>query len=101
MWKDSAELLTKTESIDAGGNLSYTTVPKTIFCNIKSVKYNEFYVASSNGFKPEIVLVCRLTDYSGESLVKYNGIDYTVIRTYNIGDNVELTLTTGGVRNGS
>lgn len=93
MWKDICNLITKTEIVDLQGNVSYTTIPKTVYCNVKSVKASEFYNAQRSNMKPELVLVMRSIEYGDEVLISYNDISYRVLRTYIVGENVEITLT--------
>lgn len=97
-WKDTCDLLSKkTESIDNQGNLTYVPESKTVYCNIKSVKYNEYFQAAATGLKAELVIVMRDVDYDGQELIKYNDITYKVIRTFVKGDNIEITLSKEGV----
>jgi SPP1 family predicted phage head-tail adaptor len=93
VWRDTVILCFKTEALDVNGNKIYTTTSKNVFCNAKSVKASEFYKAASTNLKPEIVLVVRKIDYNNEQLVKYNNKDYRVLRTFEVGENIELTLT--------
>jgi len=92
-WGDTCNLLKKTESVDTIGGITYTTTNTTVYCNIKPVKYNEFYQAATANLKPEIVVVVRKTDYNMQELVKINNITYRIIRIFEKGENVELTLT--------
>ncbi|SJZ60680.1 phage head closure protein [Anaerorhabdus furcosa] len=69
-------------------------VETEVFCKVMSVKRNEFYQASAVGMKPEVVLEVRQEDYSDETIVVYNDIEYKVLRTYPVGKKiVELVLT--------
>lgn len=97
-WGDTCNLLTKTESVDSQGNLTYTTTAKNVYCNVKSVKYNEYYQAAANGLVPELIIVVRSADYCGEELISYNLQNYKVIRTFVKGENTELTVSKAGVK---
>lgn len=68
---------------------------EAIFCEEKSIGMSEFYQANSSGFKPEIKLIIPLIDYDKQKYVKYNDIEYRVIRTYIVpnSDDIELVLT--------
>lgn len=67
-----------------------------VFCNIKSVGYREFYEASAQGMKPEIILEMYSIEYNMQEYVLYNNVAYKVIRTYNKGvDKIEITLQRG------
>ena len=61
------------------------------FCEVKSVTRTEFYNASQSGYKPEIVFVLPdYYDYNNEHFVKYNDVEYQIIRTYRTGTEIEL-----------
>lgn len=80
---------------DENGN-QYSSLPaREVFCRIESVGRADFYAASQLGLKPTVkAVVCRF-DYEGEKLAEYNGVRYSVHRTYaeSDGDRVELYLT--------
>ena len=63
------------------------------WCKPKSIRMAEAYQAQAVGMKPEITLVVRQEDYSGQTRVKYDGIVYKVLRTYRTGRSmIELVL---------
>ncbi|MEG0165710.1 hypothetical protein [Anaerorhabdus sp.] len=69
-------------------------IPKETYCKRTSIKQSEFYQANGVGLKPELVLEIRQEDYQNEEKIRYENIDYRVLRTY-IADkrNIELVLT--------
>lgn len=71
-----------------------------IFAKKKSVRQSEFYQAATNGLKPELAFEIHAFEYNDEKKVKYNNKYYTVIRTYQINDDLELVCE-GGVHNGN
>ena len=85
----------KTNSLgDAGEEVVYSE--KHVFCNQKSIGYREFYEAQATGFKPEIMLEMSSFSYAMQKYVKYNNVEYKVVRTYTKGlDKIELTLERG------
>lgn len=67
---------------------------REVFCGLRSVSRSEFYQANATGYKPELVFVLAdFYDYNDETLVDYNGQRYRVIRTYRIGQELELIVT--------
>ncbi|MEF9892635.1 MAG: hypothetical protein RR738_04835 [Anaerorhabdus sp.] len=68
--------------------------PKETYCERTSIKLSEFYQANGVGLKPELVLNIRQEDYQNEEKIRYENIDYRVLRTY-VSDkrNIELILT--------
>ena len=102
MWCNVCYLGALADTVNDIGDYEKTLTYNTeIFCNEKSVKYNEFYQAQAIGMKPEIVLEIKQADYNKEKFVKYEDEEYTVLRFYKTSsENIELTLTRG-VNNGN
>ena len=66
-----------------------------------SVTRSEFYEAGRNGLNPEYRFTMFFGDYSGESVVEYNGDTYSVYRTYlRKTDIIELYVERKGGTNG-
>ena len=66
---------------------------REVFCGLRSVGHAEFYEAHATEYRPELKFVLAdYLDYNGETLVKYNGVLYRVIRTYRAGQELELTV---------
>ena len=81
-WRDTVNLITKTETVNDMGNVIVTTTPKEVFCNRKSVRMNEFYQAHGHGLKAELMLEIRTHDYNAEDELQFDGKNYDIIRTY-------------------
>lgn len=72
-----------TTDYDQYGNEIQLTEEREVMCQIYGVTRTEFYSAATNNLHPEIT--ARLSDYAdyeGETLVRYNDVLYSVIRTY-------------------
>lgn len=66
---------------------------RDVFCGLRSVGHAEFYEAHSVEYHPELKFVLAdYLDYSGETLIRYEGTLYRVIRTYRDGQELELTV---------
>jgi len=63
---------------------------RLVFANKKSASQSEFFNAGQNGFKPQYVFTVRLIDYDEESLLLFNEKRYSIYRTYETGENMEL-----------
>lgn len=69
-----------------------TETEREVFCTIQSVGRTEYYKAMSEGLEPEYIFIINdYSDYSGEKLLKYNGVRYRVIRSFVNGMHCELT----------
>ena len=68
-------------------------VKREVFCGVRSIGMKEFYSAHSTDFRPELKLVLAdYLDYNDETLADYNGQRYRILRTYRVGQELELTL---------
>lgn len=66
---------------------------REVFCGVRSIGMKEFYSANSTDFRPELKLILAdYLDYDDETLADYNGIRYRILRTYRVGQELELTL---------
>ena len=92
MWDDVVILLAQSFTTDEAGDTVPTTISRTIFCNKKSIGKNEFYQAHAEGLKPEIKLQLNKLDYKGEVKATYGNKPYKIIRSYEDGELIELTL---------
>jgi SPP1 family predicted phage head-tail adaptor len=92
MWRDIAELVELIDVPDSVGGYTTSEMSRTVFCNKKSVRYDEFYKAHAVGLEPKMNLVVRTVDYNDESRVRYEGKLYDILRTHSKnGETVELT----------
>lgn len=67
---------------------------RTVFCNEKSIGNGEFYKAQAAGITASLKCDVHIADYGGELLAEYNGIRYSILKTYKLDDDtVELTLS--------
>lgn len=63
---------------------------RVVFANKRSVSQSEFFSAGQNGLKPQYVFDIRLSEYNKEKELVYNSKTYTVYRTFEKGENIEL-----------
>lgn len=79
---DEIELLSKTITQDADGIQRTTETARTVFCKVKSATAAEVFDGGRNGLKPDKTFRVFAGDYMGETLLRHNGIAYSVYRTY-------------------
>lgn len=66
---------------------------RQVFCGLRSIGQKEFYAASTTDFRPELkFILADYLDYNDETLVKYEGRVYRVLRTYRDGLQLELIV---------
>ena len=71
-----------TVSYDAAGNEIITYTDSPVYVMPRGVYNSEFYNAAQAGLHPSITFeIANKADYSGETLIHWNGKAYTVIRT--------------------
>lgn len=95
-WSDEAKLV----SYSGGGQdsdgfpIDLVREEKPVFCDMQSVKETEFFRAAENGVNALYTAVIHSYEYSGEKIVEYQGVEYSVYRSYEKKDKevVELTL---------
>lgn len=70
-----------------------TGTSREVFCGLHSIGQKEFYAASTTDFRPELkFILADYLDYNDETLVKYEGRFYRVLRTYRTGLQLELIV---------
>jgi hypothetical protein len=88
------ELLAVTIVETESGGFTETKVNRLVYADKRSVRQSEFYQAAQAGLKPEIVFVVRRIDYADERLLSDNGLEYSIIRTYEAkNEMIELVST--------
>ena len=78
---------------ELGGREPMVMSKLEVFANAKSARSSEFYQAMQSGM--EIVRVFEIwkEEYNEERVIKHNDKYYTVIRTYEIGDKIEISCS--------
>lgn len=76
-------LITQTRTQDANGVWRKgNPTEKVVFAQVDSVTRAEFFAAGESGIKPELRFTMLDAEYNGERTVVYNGVYYSVYRTY-------------------
>lgn len=92
MWRDVIKLGNWQESIVHGEPVRTLTWTE-VFANKKSIRRSEFYSAANVGLKPELMFEIRSIEFDGHEMVQFDGKVYTIVRTYDKGEVIELTVT--------
>lgn len=75
--------LLKTEYTQgAYGQNTSTTTERSLMCNIASISAAEFFRAGNEGLRPEKVFYIWANEYNNEDALIFEGIKYSVYRTY-------------------
>jgi len=64
------------------GVLIPETKKRMIFADVSSVTSTEWFEGGRNGLNPEFRMRIFAPEYCGEKIIEYNGIQYTIYRTY-------------------
>lgn len=76
-------------------------VLRDVFCRVASIGMREFYEASARDFYPEVkFILADYLEYNGEQHVQHDGQTYRVLRTYRVGQELELTVTRASAEEG-
>ena len=102
---DRSTVITLVQEIqrrDTSGVYRPEMVRKQVYADVRSASASEFMAGGQIGLKPDLTFTLFRYDYSGEELVEYNGVTYTVYRTYMArkGDLIELHTQRKTGRNG-
>lgn len=99
-WVDEITLIAQTppaERVNENGFPNEAEETRTtIFCNVKSVGFSEFYEAAKAGYEAALKVDVYAEEYEGQRLAEYDGVRYKVLRTYKNPkkpDEIELTLS--------
>lgn len=66
---------------------------RTVFARVRNVSFNEWNEGGKRGMQPQWKVDIFPYDYNGETSVVYNGVRYSVYRTYQVNEDVlELYL---------
>ena len=79
---DIITLYADTVTYDNYGVAVKTRTSRDVFCKVDSVTRAEFFEAGRSGLNPEYRITMFFGDYEGETIVGYNGRNYSVYRTY-------------------
>ena len=92
LFRDIGYLCTEVEKLDSLRKPYKVYEKQEVYLNEKGVKRNEFYQASAQGYRPELCVEIRESDYNREGHFEYQGTMFRVIRTYPVKNEcIELT----------
>lgn len=93
MFNHKVTLLNRDESVDEYGNQTKYSKSRDVWADIRSVYASEVYEAGRVGMRPSRVFVlANKRDYHDEPALTYAGEIYDVIRSYENGSVIELTV---------
>nr|DAP24786.1 MAG TPA: head closure knob [Caudoviricetes sp.]DAS04637.1 MAG TPA: head closure knob [Caudoviricetes sp.] len=83
-------LITLSHKKNANGVFISTETKRRVFCSADSVSQTEFFSAGLNGLKAQRKFTLFRFDYNDEEVIEFKGKRYTVYRTYEKDDDIEL-----------
>lgn len=84
-------LVTQATTTDSIGQIIETETLTDLICNVRSVTQSEFMQGSQSGLAPAYVFECSIFAYSGQKVLIYNGLRYSIYRTFEADENyIEL-----------
>jgi len=91
LFRDVIKLISYTTTENELGDTIEVPTERQVFADKQSVRQSEFYQAAATGLRPELMFVVRTIEYNGETRLKYNDKEYSIIRTYDKdGELIEL-----------
>ena len=98
---DVIKLYTINRTQDAYGRWMETTPTKReIYAQVTSISRSEFFDAGRNGLNPAYRFDVFAGDYQGETVIEYHGATYSVYRTFENDDYIELYVERKGGTDG-
>lgn len=98
---DVIKLYTINRTQDAYGRwVEGTPTIREVYAQVTSISRSEFFDAGRNGMRPEWRFNVFTGDYQGETVVEYKGVTYSVYRTYENDDYIELYVEQKGGTDG-
>lgn len=92
MWRDVIELGNLVEH-EEFGEVIENFIYRKVYANKQSIRQSEFYQGASVGLKPELLFEIRTVEFNNEEKLRYEGKEYMIVRTFNKGETIELTVT--------
>jgi hypothetical protein len=92
LWNEVIELGQATETITNWEPIR-TYAWTQVFADKRSVKRSERANQMAIGVKPELIFTIRTGEFSDHEKVRYKSKEYFIVSTYEVGDMLELTLT--------
>lgn len=94
-------LVSSVQTQDEFGVWRSTVSTSDVFAQVDSVTRAEFFEGGRNGLNPQFRFTLFFGDYNGEQTVIYDGLPYSVYRTYHARtDEIELYVERKGGTNG-
>lgn len=88
---DVAYLVSESFAQNQYGVYEKQTTKRKVFVKVSSVSSNEWFEGGRNGLNPQYRFTMFQFDYLGEKIIEFNGVNYTIYRTFNKSvDEVEL-----------
>lgn len=89
---DVVKLIKVTTSQDKYGATHKSKQQRTVFCDVASVSSAEFFRAHQNNLNAQFQVKMFRYDYEGETLLEYDGKEYSIYRTHcpRASDDIEL-----------
>ncbi|MDM5333432.1 phage head closure protein [Ureibacillus composti] len=90
LFKEVVKLISTSFTVDELFQEVEAKTEREVFADKRSASQSEFFNAGQIGLKPQYVFTIRLSEYADETELVYNGKTYSIYRTYEKGENIEL-----------
>lgn len=75
-------LISKAYAQNSIGAFIPVKTKRMVYCDVRSITRAEWYDAGRQGLKPDYSFVMFAPDYQGENELLFNGVRYSIYRTY-------------------
>ena len=91
MRSTTVNLVSESYTQNVYGVYEKTMTKRKVYAKVESVSGREWFEGGRNGLNPQYRFTMFQFDYLGEKVIEYNGVQYTIYRTF-IRGNDELEL---------
>lgn len=79
---DTASLISVSYTQSDYGVYTASETSSSVFVDVTSVGSNEWFEGARNGLNPQYRFTLFSYDYDGQKVIEYDGVRYTIYRTY-------------------
>lgn len=90
MISTTINLISETVSVNSLRMETVAETSTTVFAELQSISQSEYFAAQNADLNPEHKFIVFAGDYNGEKIISYGGERFSVYRTYQNGDRMEL-----------
>lgn len=90
-------LVKEVKTVTPEGDTVTVKTEREVFCSVRSIGMQEHYKALVAGMRPDLKIdLADYLDYEGERIVRLDGKEHQVVRTYRVPEAEKIELVVSG-----